>query len=77
MFNYENCLPYLTYCYHIILQEEIKITSVTVFVNPYAEPDEEEEGVAEDEKKPVDDENVCFYLLTGIFLYVIIVLLLG
>lgn len=69
--------PHLTYCYHIILQEEIKITSVTVFVNPYTEPDEEEEGIAEDEKKPVDDENVSFYLLTSFFLYVINVLLLG
>lgn len=77
MFNYENCIPYLTYCYHIILQEEIKITSVTVFVNPYTEPDEEEEGIAEDEKQPVDDENVSFYLLMRFFLYVIVVLLLG
>ncbi|GMH14845.1 hypothetical protein Nepgr_016686 [Nepenthes gracilis] len=32
--------------------EEIKITSVTVFVNPYTEPDEEEE-----EEKTKDDKN--------------------
>lgn len=69
--------PHLTYCYHIILQEEIKVTSVKVFVNPYNEPDEEEEGIAEDEKEPVDNENVSFYLLTSFFLYVINDLLLG
>nr|CAD1837812.1 unnamed protein product [Ananas comosus var. bracteatus] len=36
--------------------EEIKIINATVFVNPYAEPDEEEEKAAE-EKKAVDDDN--------------------
>lgn len=38
------------------MQEEIKITGVTVFVNPYTEPDAEEEKTkdgtnAEDEEK--------------------------
>lgn len=38
--------------------EEIKITGVTVFVNPYSEPDEEEEKeAAENEKKAEDEEN--------------------
>ncbi|CAK7339657.1 unnamed protein product [Dovyalis caffra] len=38
--------------------EEIKITSVTVFVNPYSEPDEEEEQKkAKDEKDAEDEEN--------------------
>ncbi|XP_052205283.1 peptidyl-prolyl cis-trans isomerase CYP65 isoform X2 [Diospyros lotus] len=38
--------------------EEIKITSVTIFVNPYTEPDEEEEqGKNKDEKNPEDEEN--------------------
>ncbi|KDP32077.1 hypothetical protein JCGZ_12538 [Jatropha curcas] len=38
--------------------EEIKINSVTVFVNPYAEPDEEDEQEkAKDEKDAVDEEN--------------------
>lgn len=36
--------------------EEIKITGVTVFVNPYTEPDEEEEAKAKDEKTD-DEEN--------------------
>lgn len=41
------------------MQEEIKITSVTVFVNPYSEPDEEEaEEKAKDEKNINDEENV-------------------
>lgn len=44
------------------MQEEIKITGVTVFVNPYSEPDEEEEKeAAENEKKAEDEENVCFF----------------
>ncbi|KAA8531568.1 hypothetical protein F0562_006277 [Nyssa sinensis] len=39
--------------------EEIKITSVTIFVNPYTEPDEEEEEEkATDEKNAEDDEKV-------------------
>ncbi|KAG6604128.1 Peptidyl-prolyl cis-trans isomerase CYP65, partial [Cucurbita argyrosperma subsp. sororia] len=37
--------------------EEIKITSVTVFVNPYSEPDEEEEEKQKDEKNVEDEEN--------------------
>lgn len=37
--------------------EEIKITSVTVFVNPYMEPDEEDKEKAEEEKKTVDTDN--------------------
>ena len=47
-----------------LVQEEIKITGVTVFVNPYTEPDEEDEKeAAENEKKPDDEENVCFLKL--------------
>lgn len=43
------------------MQEEIKITSITVFVNPYTEPDEEEEKEkAKDEKNVEDEENVSF-----------------
>lgn len=42
------------------MQEDIKITGVTVFVNPYSEADEEEEKeAAENEKKAEDDEYVC------------------
>lgn len=38
--------------------EEIKITGVTVFVNPYTEPDEEEEDTKQqDEKSTHDEEN--------------------
>ncbi|XP_059624017.1 peptidyl-prolyl cis-trans isomerase CYP65 [Cornus florida] len=38
--------------------EEIKIISVTVFVNPYSEPDEEEEREkAKDDKNAEDEEN--------------------
>ncbi|KAJ3673958.1 hypothetical protein LUZ60_005950 [Juncus effusus] len=38
--------------------EEIKITGVTVFVNPYTEPDEEEEKIkAEEEKKKSAEED--------------------
>ncbi|KAG1366922.1 peptidyl-prolyl cis-trans isomerase CYP65 [Cocos nucifera] len=36
--------------------EEIKITSVTVFMNPYTEPDEEEQQ-PEEEKKATDDDR--------------------
>lgn len=45
------------------MQEEIKITSVTVFVNPYNEPEEEEEEKAKDEKNAEDEENVSFWFL--------------
>ncbi|OVA11855.1 Cyclophilin-like peptidyl-prolyl cis-trans isomerase domain [Macleaya cordata] len=37
--------------------EEIKITSVTVFVNPYSEPDEEEEDKNKDKQDTGDEEN--------------------
>ncbi|MCL7038441.1 hypothetical protein MKW94_001078 [Papaver nudicaule] len=36
--------------------EEIKITSITVFVNPYLEPDEEEDK-SKEEKETVDEDN--------------------
>lgn len=46
------------------MQEEIKITGVTVFVNPYSEPnEEEEEEKAKDEKNVEDEENVSFWSL--------------
>lgn len=42
------------------MQEEIKITGVTIFVNPYTEPDEEEEKEKPKNGKEVyDEENVC------------------
>ncbi|PIA29341.1 hypothetical protein AQUCO_06000004v1 [Aquilegia coerulea] len=37
--------------------EEIKITSVNIFVNPYTEPDEEEEDKSKDEQTIGDEEN--------------------
>ncbi|CAN6698221.1 unnamed protein product [Malus baccata var. baccata] len=37
--------------------EEIKITSVTIFVNPYTEPDEEEEEKAKAQEKAQDEDN--------------------
>lgn len=47
------CLPLL------LVQEEIKIISVTVFINPYMEPDEEEvEEKGEGEKTAEDEDNV-------------------
>lgn len=46
-----------------LVQEEIKITGITVFVNPYSEPDEEEEEKAKDEKNVDDEENVSFWFL--------------
>lgn len=39
------------------MQEEIKITSVTVFVNPYTEPDEEDEEEKAKAEKTIDDED--------------------
>lgn len=53
------------------MQEEIKITGVTVFVNPYSEPDEEEEEEkAKDEKNAEDEHKVSFWiLLTFYFLF--------
>lgn len=45
-----------------LIQEEIKINSITVFVNPYTEPDEEDEQEdAKDEKATEDEENVSFW----------------
>lgn len=41
------------------MQDEIKITGVTTFVNPYTEPDEEEEQANAKEKNANDEENVC------------------
>ncbi|KAF7849967.1 hypothetical protein BT93_L0074 [Corymbia citriodora subsp. variegata] len=38
-------------------QEEIKITGVTVFVNPYTEPDEEEEKEKTENNKATEDEE--------------------
>lgn len=45
-----------------VLQEEIKITGVTVFVNPYTELDEEDEKEekAKNEKEVEDEEKVRF-----------------
>lgn len=37
--------------------EVIKINSITIFVNPYSEPDEEEEEKGKDEKDVVDEDN--------------------
>lgn len=46
------------------MQEEIKVTGVTVFVNPYTEPDaEEEEEKTKDGKNAEDEENVSFWTL--------------
>lgn len=49
-------------------QEEIKIISADVFVNPYAESDDEEEGkTVEDDKNVKDEDNVSFRLLTRLY----------
>lgn len=51
-------------------QEEIKIISADVFVNPYAESDDEEEGKTNEEDKNVKDEDsVSFRLLICLFLF--------
>lgn len=39
------------------MQEEIKTISVTVFVNPYLEPDEEEEKEESNGDKAAEDED--------------------
>nr|CAB3496765.1 unnamed protein product [Digitaria exilis] len=39
-----------------IVQEEIKILKVSIFVNPYTEPDEEEEKAKEEEEKKKDED---------------------
>lgn len=44
----------------LFFQEEIKINKVTIFVNPYAEPDEEEEEEKSKENKAEDEDNVSF-----------------
>ena len=47
--------------FSVSLQEEIKITGVTVFVNPYTEPDEEDEQEkAKNETKAEEEDNVSF-----------------
>lgn len=43
------------------VQEEIKIISVEVYVNPYAELDEEEEKI-NDDSKAEDEDNVSIIL---------------
>ena len=46
----------------LLVQEEIKIINVTVFVNPYMEPDEEEvEEKGKGEKTAEDEDNVSFW----------------
>lgn len=59
--NYYCKLPHFSCSLLSRVQEEIKITGITVFVNPYTEPDEEEEKEkAKDEKNADDEENVSF-----------------
>lgn len=53
MFNFPSFLFLL-----FPVQEEIKIIEVEVFVNPYTEPDEEDEKKSNEEKKVEDEENV-------------------
>jgi hypothetical protein len=60
--NYCKC-TYFVFTLISLVQEEIKITGITVFVNPYSEPDEEEEEKAKDEKNVDDEENVSFWFL--------------
>lgn len=61
LFQILNALPH---GFLSCMQEEIKITGVTIFVNPYAEPDEEEEEKAKDRKNAEEDgENVGFWTL--------------
>lgn len=53
-------VPYiLTSCFghDETMQEEIKIINVTVFVNPYAEPDEEDGEEKTKTEKTVGDED--------------------
>lgn len=62
------CFHYLPLFFSVFsydfFQEEIKINNVTVFVNPYTEPDEgEEEEKANDKKNTEDEENVGFGIL--------------
>ncbi len=60
--SYCKC-TYFVFTLISLVQEEIKITGITVFVNPYSEPDEEEEEKAKDEKNVDDEENVSFWFL--------------
>lgn len=53
--HFKQCVMFHTF---FILQEEIKITSVTIFVNPYTEPDEGEEQDKAKEKNLEDEDNV-------------------
>lgn len=59
---------WLRFC--LLVQEEIKINSVTVFVNPYAELDEEEEKKAIEEKeKEAEDEDKVSVLVKCSFVH--------
>lgn len=49
------------------VQEEIKIISIEVYVNPYAELDEEEEKT-NDDKKTEDEDNVSIIFFSLAFL---------
>ena len=51
------------------LQQEIKITGVTVFVNPYTEPDEEEEQPKEEEKAPDPDLVMQWAIIRNFHFY--------
>lgn len=52
-----------------LVQEEIKINSVSVFVNPYSEPDEEEEEKKTEEEKTLEDvENVSVVVTVMVFI---------
>lgn len=42
-----------------VFQEDIKIANVTIFVNPYTQPDEEEKKDNAKEKNAKDGDNVC------------------
>lgn len=60
-------LGFNVYAY-VITQEEIKIISTDVFVNPYAESDEEEEEKANEDTTAKDEDNVSFGLLMQLLL---------
>ncbi|XP_031247829.1 uncharacterized protein LOC116105567 isoform X3 [Pistacia vera] len=47
-------------------EEEIKITSLTVFINLYSEPDEEEGEKAKEEENAEDEDKVRFWTLLNI-----------
>ena len=48
----------------LYLQEEIKILRVSVFVNPYTEPDEEEEKAKDEEEKKKDEDYVMLHFIS-------------